>query len=376
MASLAARRQTHLNTNLTKLSSPLSIKSLSFCSSAPSKPSSNEEPSIGANQNADSFSTKTTAASVSAAFRSEGKRQKNPEKIEDIICRMMANRAWTTRLQNSIRNLVPSFDHELVYNVLHGAKKSEHALQFFRWVERSNLFQHNRETHLKIIEILGRASKLNHARCILLDMPKKGLEWDEDLWVLMIDSYGKAGIVQESVKLFQKMEELGVERSIKSYDALFKVILRRGRYMMAKRYFNKMLSEGIEPTRHTFNIVIWGFFLSGKVETANRFFEDMKSREIMPDVVTYNTLINGYYRVKKMEEAEKYFVEMKGRNIEPTVVTYTTLIKGYVSVDRVDDALRLIEEMKGLALSQTQLLIRPCCQGCVMQRGCLKLRLY
>ncbi|KAL0338442.1 UNVERIFIED_CONTAM: Pentatricopeptide repeat-containing protein [Sesamum angustifolium] len=352
MASLAARRQTHLNANLKNLSSPLSIKSLSFCSSAPSKPSSNEEPSVGANQNADSSSTKTTAASASASatFRSEGKRQKNPEKIEDIICRMMANRAWTTRLQNSIRNLVPSFDHELVYNVLHGAKKSEHALQFFRWVERSSLFQHNRETHQKIIEILGRATKLNHARCILLDMPKKGLEWDEDLWVLMIDSYGQAGIVQESVKLFRKMEELGVQRSIKSYDALFKVILRRGRYMMAKRYFNKMLSESIEPTRHTFNIMIWGFFLSGKVETANRFFEDMKSREITPDVVTYNTLINGYYRVKKMEAAEKYFVEMKGRNIEPTVVTYTTLIKGYVSVDRVDDALRLMEEMKGFGI--------------------------
>ncbi|GFP83166.1 pentatricopeptide repeat-containing protein at2g37230 [Phtheirospermum japonicum] len=347
MASLAASKRTHLNLNLSKLSSPISLKSLFFCTSQSPNPSSNEELSVAANPDSEPPATITNRATT---FRREGTRRKSPEKIEDIICRMMANRAWTTRLQNSIRNLVPSFDHELVYNVLHSAKSSEHALQFFRWVERSNLFEHNRETHHKIIEILGRASKLNHARCILLDMPKKGLEWDEDLWVLMIDSYGKAGIVQESVKLFQKMEELGVKRGIKSYDTLFKVILRRGRYMMAKRYFNKMLSEGIEPTRHTYNIMIWGFFLSGKVETANRFFEDMKSLEIAPDVVTYNTLINGYYRVKKIEESEKYFVEMKGRNIEPTVITYTTLIKGYVSVERFDDALRLFDEMKGFGI--------------------------
>ncbi|KAG8376554.1 hypothetical protein BUALT_Bualt09G0075500 [Buddleja alternifolia] len=351
MASLVASKRTHFNRSISKLSSPISLKStFFFCTSAPSEtlnPNSIEEqPLNAAIPNADSFSTNSTPPT----FRREGRRQKAPEKIEDIICRMMANRAWTTRLQNSIRSLVPGFDRELVYNVLHSAKNAEHALQFFRWVERSNLFEHNRETHHKIIEILGRASKLNHARCILLDMPKKGLEWDEDLWVLMIDSYGNAGIVQESVKLFQKMEELGVQRSIKSYDTLFKVISRRGRYMMAKRYYNKMLSEGIEPTRHTFNVLIWGFFLSGKVETANRFFEDMKSREIMPDVVTYNTMINGCYRVKKMEEAEKYFVEMKGRNIEPTVITYTTLIKGYVSVERVDDALRLVEEMKGYGI--------------------------
>ncbi|BBG95862.1 hypothetical protein Prudu_004515 [Prunus dulcis] len=104
-------------------------------------------------------------------------RTRNAEKIEDIICRMMANRVWTTRLQNSIRNLVPEFDHNLVWNILHGARSWEHALQFFRWVERSGLFKHDRETHLKIIEILSRNSKLNHARCILLDMPRRVCSW-------------------------------------------------------------------------------------------------------------------------------------------------------------------------------------------------------
>ncbi|PRQ33000.1 hypothetical protein RchiOBHm_Chr5g0052611 [Rosa chinensis] len=61
------------------------------------------------------------------------------EKPEDIICRMMANRAWTTRLQNSILDLVPEFDHNLVWNVLHAANTSDQALQFFRWVERSRV---------------------------------------------------------------------------------------------------------------------------------------------------------------------------------------------------------------------------------------------
>ncbi|XVF29754.1 hypothetical protein REPUB_Repub15cG0149400 [Reevesia pubescens] len=275
---------------------------------------------------------------------------RNPENVEDIICRMMANRAWTTRLQNSIRALVPEFDHSLVYNVLHAAKNSEHALQFFRWVERAGLIRHDREAHMKIIQILGRASKLNHARCILLDMPKKGVEWDEDFFVFLIDSYGKAGIVQEAVKFFQKMEELGVDRTIKSYDTFFKVIMRRGRYMMAKRYFNKMLSEGIEPTRHTYNIMLWGFFLSLRLETAIRFYEDMKARGISPDVVTYNTMINGYSRFKQMEEAEKLFVEMKGKNLEPTVISYTTMIKGYVAVEQVDNGLRLFEEMKSFGI--------------------------
>ncbi|KAF5955234.1 hypothetical protein HYC85_008090 [Camellia sinensis] len=363
MAYISASKPPLLKPRFYLISNPISLKSLYFfCSSAPDPPidtslsstdpipNPDPDPDPDPPVSAATIVPESPNVEVIANQRTLRGKHRNPEKLEDIICRMMANRPWTTRLQNSIRNLVPEFDHSLVYNVLHGARNSEHALQFFRWVERAGLFQHDKETHFKIIEILGRASKLNHARCILLDMPKKGVEWDEDMFVMLIDSYGKAGIVQESVKIFQKMEELGVERTIKSYDTLFKVIMRRGRYMMAKRYFNKMLSEGIMPTCHTFNLMIWGFFLSSRVETANRFFEEMKSREISPNVVTYNTMINGYHRVKKMEEAEKFFVEMKGRNIAPTVISYTTMIKGYVSVGQVDDALRLLEEMKSFGI--------------------------
>ncbi|KAH1236608.1 Pentatricopeptide repeat-containing protein [Glycine max] len=270
--------------------------------------------------------------------------------LELTICKMMSNRAWTTRLQNSIRSLVPEFDPSLVYNVLHGAASPEHALQFYRWVERAGLFTHTPETTLKIVQILGRYSKLNHARCILFDDTRGGASRatvTEDAFVSLIDSYGRAGIVQESVKLFKKMKELGVDRTVKSYDALFKVILRRGRYMMAKRYYNAMLNESVEPTRHTYNILLWGMFLSLRLDTAVRFYEDMKSRGILPDVVTYNTLINGYFRFKKVEEAEKLFVEMKGRDIVPNVISFTTMLKGYVAAGQIDDALKVFEEMKG-----------------------------
>ncbi|KAK7399951.1 hypothetical protein VNO78_11148 [Psophocarpus tetragonolobus] len=274
-------------------------------------------------------------------------REKN---LELTICKMMANRAWTTRLQNSIRSLVPHFDPSLVFNVLHAAASPEHALHFYRWVERAGLFTHTPDTTLKIIQILGRYSKLNHARCILLQDPPRRSLVSEDAFVSLIDSYGRAGIVQESVKLFQKMKDLGVERTVKSYDALFKVILRRGRYMMAKRYYNAMLREGLHPTRHTFNILLWGMFLSFRLDTAVRFYQDMNTMGVLPDVVTYNTLINGYFRFKKVEEAEKLFLEMKGRQILPNVISFTTMLKGYLGAGRIDDAFKVFQEMKACGI--------------------------
>ncbi|KAL3578048.1 hypothetical protein D5086_019552 [Populus alba] len=172
---------------------------------------------------------------------------------------------------------------------------------------------------------------LNHARCIVLeDMPKKGFELDEDMFVLLIDSYGKAGIVQESVKMFSKMKELGVERSVKSYDALFKVIVRKGRYMMAKRFFNKMIDEGIGPTRHTYNVLIWGFFFVNEVANCSqgifavdrindglRLLEEMKSVGIKPNNVTYTTLLPDLCDAGKMTEAKDILKEMVRRRIAP-----------------------------------------------------------
>lgn len=326
MAYISASKKSTLFSNLRSSS----LKSLYLISSTPSPDLTQESPlqelPVARHESSPNavFPDQESPSRPNAVLPS-GK-HRNPENLEDTICRMMSNRAWTTRLQNSIRSLVPQFDHNLVYNVLHSSRNPDHALQFFRWVERSGLFKHDRETHLKIIEILGRASKLNHARCILLDMHKKGLEWDEDLFIVLIDSYAKAGIIQESVKIFNKMAELGVPRTINSYNTFFKVTMRRGRYMMAKRYFNRMLKEGIVPTCHTYNLMLCGFFLSSRVESANRFFEDMKKRDISPDAVTYNTMINGFIRNDKMDDAEKIFVEMKGRNIKPTVITYTTII--------------------------------------------------
>ncbi|XP_004488235.1 large ribosomal subunit protein mL102 (rPPR5) [Cicer arietinum] len=283
---------------------------------------------------------------VHSISRSHSRSQPTLSNPELTVIRMITNRAWTTRLQNSIRSVVPKFDSSIVYNILHAITNPDQALKFYRWIERSNLFTHDTNTTLKMLHILTRYSKLNHARCILLDLPKKNLPYDEDMFVALIEGYGRAGIVQEAVKIFQKLDQ----KSIKSYDALFKVILRRGRYMMAKRYYNAMLREGIEPTRHTYNILLWGMFLSLRLDTAIRFYEDMKSRGIVPDVVTYNTLINGYFRFKKFDEAENLFAEMKERNIVPNVISYTTMLKGCIDVGKVDRAIEFFEEMKSCGI--------------------------
>lgn len=189
---------------------------------------------------------------------------------------------------------------------------------------------------------------------MLDDMPKRSIQPDEAMFVSLIEAYGCEKIPQEVVKLFSRMPELGVPRTVQSYDAFFKGILRNGRVFMAKRYFNAMIRAGVVPELSTYNVLIWGFCLSSKMETATRFFADMKERGVMPDIVTYNTMLNGWVRVKKIEDAEKLLEEMSAAGFAPNLVTYNIMIKGYVSEGKVDTAFKMFEEMgeKGIRLSE------------------------
>ncbi|KAD7479808.1 hypothetical protein R6Q59_008649 [Mikania micrantha] len=270
-------------------------------------------------------------------------------RIEDAICRIMEDDEWSTGLQSSIGKSVPLFDHSLVSSVLN--RIPNRALEFFQWVEGAG-FKHDRETHYKMISILCRDRRLDDAKQILLGISEKGLDYDEDLFVLLICGYAKSNrkwdIVKNCVKIFLKMEELGVLKTIKSYNCLLEVIISNKKYTLAEKFFDKMLSEGIVPTQHTYTLMISGFCRSSRIETANKYFQDTKSINLLPDVILYNTMINGYVQVKKMDEAEKLLMEMKGREIEPLLVTYNTLINGYAQAKKLGDAENLMAEMKAL----------------------------
>ncbi|XP_023767817.1 pentatricopeptide repeat-containing protein At2g37230 [Lactuca sativa] len=280
-------------------------------------------------------------------LRIPGEHSPNPDKVRDAICIMMEDDEWSTRLQTSIRNLVPLLDHNLVSSVLN--RYPSRALEFFQWVEGSG-FKHDRETHYKMIEILCTDRRLEDAKRILLGMSKKGIDYDEDPFVLLIHGYSKVNrkwdIVKNCVKIFSKMEDLGVPRTIKSYNSMLEVIISEKKYTMAEKFFDKMLSEGVVPSKHTYTLMISGFCRSSRMETANCFFEDMKSQNYLPDIAVYNTMINGYVQAKKMEEVEKLLMEMKERKMEPSLVTYNSVINGYAKVGKMEDSEKLLKEMK------------------------------
>ncbi|CAN1194705.1 Pentatricopeptide repeat-containing protein At1g02060, chloroplastic [Linum perenne] len=261
---------------------------------------------------------------------------------------------WSGELEASLSSINSSpLSKTMVMEVLRLSRNPPNALEFFNWASRTG-FPHDEDSYFSMLGILGRSGKLNVARNFLSSIEKKSngaVRLHDKFFNVLIRCYGDAGLFNESLKVFSSMKSLGVSPSVRTFNSLFLILLKRGRTNMVDSLFDEMLhTYGVFPDAYTFNILIRGFCKNSMVDEGFRYFNQMVRSNCDPDVVTYNTLVDGLCRVGKVKIAHNVMKGMDKKDVKPDVVTYTTLIRGYCVKQDIDEAMVVFQEMvdKGL----------------------------
>lgn len=306
--------------------------------------------------------------------QSEKPRSSTKTKMTKSMAKLINSKPWSSDIETSLSSLAPSLSNTCVLQTLDLIRIPSKALQFFNWVQDKG-FSHNSQSFYLMLEILGRERNLNAARNFLLSIEKRSngsVKLEDRFYNSLIRSYGKAGLFQESVKVFEMMKSIGVSPSTITFNSLFSVLLKRGRTNMVKSLFDEMLSTyGVSPDVYTFNILIRGFCMNSMVDEGFRLFKEMERFSCDPDVVTYNTLVDGLCREGKVSIAHNVVKGMskKSLNLNPNVVTYTTLVRGYCMKQEVDDALAVYKEMISLGLKPNSITCNTLIKGlCEVQK--------
>ncbi|KAM1063703.1 hypothetical protein ACFX2A_028435 [Malus domestica] len=271
------------------------------------------------------------------------------------MAKLIDSMPWSTELESSLSTIASSLSKTTVHQTLHLIKAPSKALQFFKWAEVMG-FSHNDQSYFLMLEILGRNRNLNAARNFLFSIEKKSngaVKLEDRFFNSLIRNYGRAGLFQESIKLFSTMKSIGVSPSVVSFNSLLSILLRKGRTNMAKNVYDEMVSMyGATPDTCTFNTLIRGFCMNSMVDEGFRFFKEMSRFKCDPDVITYNTLVDGLCRAGKVGIAHNVVKGMSKRSadLNPNIVTYTTLIRGYCMKQEIDEALCVLEEMTSQGL--------------------------
>ncbi|XP_022721803.1 pentatricopeptide repeat-containing protein At3g23020-like [Durio zibethinus] len=225
----------------------------------------------------------------------------------------------------------------------------------FRGIEPIN------STYGTLIDVYSKSGMKQQALCWLGKMNKQGMEPDEVTMGSVVQLYKKAGEFQKAEEFFKKWSLNGSSRNGGSeafgavesdsplrsytYNILIDTYGKAGQLQEASETFEMMLREGIVPTTVTFNTMIHICGNHGQLEEVASLMKKMEEVQCLPDTRTYNILISLHAKHDDIKMAAGYFAKMKEACLEPDLVSFRTLLYAYSIRQMVSEAEDLIQEM-------------------------------
>ncbi|RMZ76731.1 hypothetical protein DV737_g4698, partial [Chaetothyriales sp. CBS 132003] len=154
----------------------------------------------------------------------------------------------------------------------------------------------------------------------------------------------------EAVKVFQRAIAEGVTPSVFLYNAVIGKLGKARRIDDCLRYFGEMQNLGLRPSSVTYGTLVNALCRTSEESFAVEMFDEMESApNYRPRPAPYNSIIQYFLNTKRdRSKVLQYYERMKTRNIKPTSHTYKLLIEAYASLEPVnlEAAEALLEEMK------------------------------
>ncbi|XP_076957428.1 uncharacterized protein LOC143632905 [Bidens hawaiensis] len=207
-------------------------------------------------------------------------------------------------------------------------------------------FEHNYETYHSIIHKLSRARAFEPVETVLSQLQKSNIKCGENLFIDVLRNYGLASRPKDSLRIFLRIDDFGVTKSVRSLNTLLIVLIQNRKYELVHALFkNSQKKFNIIPNVFTCNILLKAFCKKGDIEGALKVLDEMPAMGMVPNVVTYTTILGAYVSKGDMVGAKKMFDQILDRGWTPDATTYTILMDGFCKQGRLIDAVRVMDDM-------------------------------
>jgi pentatricopeptide repeat protein len=176
----------------------------------------------------------------------------------------------------------------------------------------------------------------------------------------------------EAVKVFQRAIAEGVAPTVFLYNAVIGKLGKARRIDDCLRYFGEMQNLGMRPSSVTYGTLVNALCRTSEESFAVEMFDEMEAApNYRPRPAPYNSLIQYFLNTKRdRSKVLQYYERMKTRKIAPTSHTYKLLIEAHASLEPInlEAAEAILEEMKSAGVAPEAVhygtLIHA--RGCVM----------
>ncbi|XP_023766014.1 pentatricopeptide repeat-containing protein At1g73710 isoform X1 [Lactuca sativa] len=278
--------------------------------------------------------------------------------------------------------------------ILKEQRSWERVIRVFEWMKSQPEYSPNVIHYNVVLRALGRARKWDELRRCWIDMADKGVFPTNNTYGMLVDVYGKAGLVKEALLWIKHMKLRGIFPDEVTMNTVVRVLKDGGEYDRADRFYKDWCvgivelndlefdscSEPISLTQFlltelfrtggrdhtksmitensvqkprltaTYNTLIDLYGKAGRLKDAGDVFAEMLQSGIAMDTITFNTMIFTCGSHGNLSEAESLLYKMEERGISPDTKTYNIFLSLYAAMGDIDEALKCYRKIREVGL--------------------------
>lgn len=260
----------------------------------------------------------------------------------DIYMERTLNKMSITRIVNS----------ELVYRVLRNCCHcGSESFRFFNWA-RTQHPQYD-PTTLEFEELLKTLARTRHWETmwkVAHQMKTQNLPISPSVISFIIEHYGKHGLIDQAVELFNRLKNFNCPQTTEIYNSLLFALCEVKNFQGAYALIRRMLRKGGVLDKRTYSVLVNGWCSAGKMREAQEFLEEMSRKGFNPSVRGRDLLIDGLLNAGYVESAKGLVRKMTKEGFAPDVSTFNSLAEAVCKSGEVDFSIDLYHAVCKLGL--------------------------
>ncbi|VFQ84647.1 unnamed protein product [Cuscuta campestris] len=233
---------------------------------------------------------------------------------------------YLERTLNKMR-ISPIVNSELVYRVLRSCPRNGiESFRFFNWARTQH--PHYDPTTVEFEELLKTLARTAHWETmwkVVQQMKTQNIPVTPSIASFVIEQYGKHGLIDQAVHLFNRLKNLNCPQNTEVYNSLLLALCEVKNFQGAYALIRRMTRRGVTPDKRTYSILVNGWCSAGKMREAQRFLEEMSRKGFNPPVRGRDLLIDGLLNAGYMESAKGLVRKMTKEGFIPDVETFNSL---------------------------------------------------
>lgn len=189
-----------------------------------------------------------------------------------------------------------------------------------------------------VVDMYVKCGCIEDARKVFDRMPLR----DTVAWTVMIAGYAECGNPEESLILFDKMEEEGIVPDKVTLVAAVFACAKLGAMHKAR-----LIRDYIARMKFSLNVFLGTAMIDmyakcGSVDDAREIFDQMRER----NVITWSSMISAYGIHGRGKEALELFTRMLQSRVQPNEITFVSLLSACSHAGLVDEGRKHFHMMK------------------------------